>query len=324
MITVKVQSDGAVVDKPLDLHRISDIIQDPAALIWIDVASPTPDDLDLLNEEFGFHHLALEDAIHPRQRARLDEYDTFLAIFFYAIDGTDDTEGEVSLSQLSILAGRNYVVTVHQRPLPALDETSERWRINYERIKRKTSGLLVYSILDAIVDGYLPHVDQLSDRIDALEDAIFERFDITTQQEIFRLKRELLRLRHILSPERDVLNILMRRDTPVFSDTDNRYFQDIYDHLQRVLDSIDTFRDLLASALDSYLTIVSNRLNKVMKTLTASSIILMSMTLVASVYGMNFVHMPELDWRLGYPMALGLMLAIGISLGALFRRIDWL
>jgi magnesium transporter len=121
-----------------------------------------------------------------------------------------------------------------------------------------------------------------------------------------------------------VLNILMRRDTPVFSDTDNRYFQDIYDHLQRVLDSIDTFRDLLASALDSYLTIVSNRLNKVMKTLTASSIILMSMTLVASVYGMNFVHMPELDWRLGYPMALGLMLAIGISLGALFRRIDWL
>jgi magnesium transporter len=324
MITVKVQSNGAVIEKPPDLRRISDIIQDPAALIWIDVVSPTPDDLDLLSEEFEFHPLALEDAVHPRQRARLDEYETFLAIFFYAIDGTQENEGEVGLSQLSIFAGSNYVVTVHDRPLPALDETSERWRVNYERIKGKTAGLLVYSILDAIVDGYLPLVDQLSDRIDALEDAIFQHFDIATQQEIFRLKREMLRLRHVLSPERDVINILMRRDTPIFSDAETRYFQDIYDHLQRVLDSIDTFRDLLSSALDSYLTVVSNRLNKVMKTLTASSIVLMSMTLVAGVYGMNFEHMPELNWLLGYPWALGLMVTIGVSLGVLFKRIDWL
>jgi magnesium transporter len=169
----------------------------------------------------------------------------------------------------------------------------------------------------------LPIADRISDRIDVIEDAVFGRFDANAQQEIFRIKRNLLQMRKVLTPERDVLNVLMRRDTPIFSDETVRYFQDIYDHLLRVLDSIDTYRDLLSSALDSYLSVQSNRMNKVMKTLTASSIILMTVTLVASIYGMNFIHMPELQWRLGYPLALGLMVAIAASLGALFRKIDW-
>jgi len=117
--------------------------------------------------------------------------------------------------------------------------------------------------------------------------------------------------------------VLMRRDTPIFSDETVRYFQDIYDHLLRVLDSIDTYRDLLSSALDSYLSVQSNRMNQVMKTLTASSIILMTVTLVASIYGMNFLHMPELKWHYGYPLVLGLMVTIAATLGALFRKIDW-
>ena len=127
-----------------------------------------------------------------------------------------------------------------------------------------------------------------------------------------------------MAPERDVMNVLVRRESPIFDDVQIVYFQDVYDHILRVTDAVDTYRDLLSSALDASLSVTSNRLNQVMKTLTASSIILMSMTLVASVYGMNFDHMPELHWLFGYPWALGLMTAIGVSVYALFRRIDWL
>ena len=134
----------------------------------------------------------------------------------------------------------------------------------------------------------------------------------------------MLAVRRVLGPERDVMNVLVRRDSPVFGAETIVYFQDVYDHILRVTDAVDSYRDLLSSALDVHLSMTSNRLNQVMKTLTGSSIILMSMTLVASVYGMNFDVMPELDWQLGYAWALGLMTVVGGTLFAVFRRIDWL
>jgi magnesium transporter len=138
------------------------------------------------------------------------------------------------------------------------------------------------------------------------------------------VKKSLLAIRRVVAPERDVLNVLVRRESPVFDGATIVYFQDIYDHLLRVLDAVDTYRDLMSSALDSYLSVTSNRLNQVMKTLPASSIVLMSMTLVASIYGMNFDNIPESHWRLGYYGALALMVLIGAGLGWVFRRIDWL
>jgi magnesium transporter len=322
VIKVRVHAEGAVVDRDLPLDRISDVLAAEGTLLWVDVIAPSGDELDLIEEEFGFHNLAIEDASLIHERPKVDQYDDFLLIIFYAMSHDDSASG-ISLQQLSIFAGANFVVTLHGAELPILDAISDRWQVNHDRIKNHAAGLLVYSILDALVDEYLPVADRISDRIDQIEESIFGRFDATAQQEIFRLKRDLINIRKVLTPERDVLNVLMRRDTPVYNDETVRYFQDIYDHLLRVLDSVDTYRDLLSSALDSHLSVLSNRMNKVMKTLTASSIILMSMTLVAGIYGMNFVHMPELEWSAGYPLALGLMVAIGVSLGALFKRIDW-
>jgi magnesium transporter len=322
MIRVRVHAEGVVVDRDLPLERISNVLESDEALLWVDVIAPTTGDLALVEEEFGFHHLAIEDASLIHERPKVDQYDDFLLIIFYAMS-RDTSPSGFNLQQIAIFAGHNYVVTLHEAELPVLDALDARWQQNHARINNHAAGLLVYSILDTLVDDYLPVIDHISDRIDLIEEAIFDRFDTATQQEIFHLKRDLLQMRKVLAPERDVLNVLMRRDTPVYNDDTLRYFQDIYDHLLRVLDSVDTYRDLLSSALDSYLSVLSNRMNKVMKTLTASSIILMSMTLVASIYGMNFVHIPELRWELGYPMALGLMVAIMLSLGALFKRIDW-
>jgi magnesium transporter len=322
VIKVRVHAEGAVVDRDLPLDRVSDVLAAEGTLLWVDVIAPSGDDLELIEEEFGFHNLAIEDASLIHERPKVDQYDDFLLIIFYAMSHDESVSG-ISLQQLSIFAGANFVVTLHGAELPILEAISDRWQLNHDRIKNHAAGLLVYSILDALVDEYLPVADRISDRIDQIEESIFGRFDATAQQEIFRLKRDLINIRKVLTPERDVLNVLMRRDTPVYNDETVRYFQDIYDHLLRVLDSVDTYRDLLSSALDSHLSVLSNRMNKVMKTLTASSIILMSMTLVAGIYGMNFVHMPELEWVAGYPFALGLMVAIGVSLGALFKQIDW-
>jgi len=316
VITVNVHTNGSSALGDVQLHDISDLLSRPDELIWIDVRSPTEDDLQLLQSEFGFHPLAMEDVARLRQRPKVDLYEGYLLIFFYSL--ARDAESEVVvLTQLGIFVGKNYVVTVHDRPIPELDQTSERWSRNVELIGQRTISLLVYSILDAIVDNYFPILDDL-------EAYVVRTLSNEAQQEIFRLKKELVTIRRVVAPERDVLNVLLRRDLPMFEPAVIAYFQDVYDHIIRVTDAVDTYRDLLSSALEFHLSLASNRLNQIMKTLTASSIILMSMTLIASVYGMNFVHMPELKWHIGYVWALGMMVLVGTSMAALFRRFDWL
>jgi magnesium transporter len=306
----------------IPVSQISEIIKRRDGLLWVDVSDPAPEDERLLAEEFGFHPLAIEDAIRHHQRPKTDIYDDFIFIVFYAL--RCDDAGEVSPAQVALFVGRNYLVTVHPGSLPELEEVRQRWCSNGNHQKRDRIGLLVHAILDTIVDGYFPIVDTISDRIEDVEARIFEQFDPSAQREVFGLKKELLEIRRVVAPGRDALNVLLRRDSPAFDEETFVYLQDVYDHVLRIVDAVDVYRDLLSSALDAYLSVTSNRLNQIMKTLTASSIILMSMTLVASVYGMNFDHMPELRWQLGYAWALGLMVLIGGSLVVLFRRINWL
>jgi hypothetical protein len=210
MITVRLHAEGEILDHDLPLDRISDALAAKHSLVWADVVAPTNEDLSLLEEEFGFHALALEDASLVHERPKVDEYDRFLLIIFYAISGSEGAAA-IELEQISIFAGANFVVTMHGRDLPMLDLIGHRWQANHARIGIHGAGLLVYSILDALVDGYLPVIDQVSDRIDAIEDSIFGRFESAAQQEIFQLKRDLLQMRRVLTPERDVLN----RDRPL-------------------------------------------------------------------------------------------------------------
>jgi magnesium transporter len=322
LITVNVHSNGQVLENDLPLESISDILEKPDQLLWLDVADPTADDLSLLANEFQIHPLAIEDIQLQHQRPKVDFYDSAILIVFYSLQTS--AKKPVALVEIELLVGKNFVITFHEGTISLLGDIRDRWCRNLEEIGDRSTGSLVYSILDAIVDDYFPYIDDLSERVEDLEEQIFQGFRTATQKEIFRLKKELLSVRRVLAPERDVLNVLLRRDNPIFDQTTLVYFQDLYDHVIRVTDAVDTYRDLMSSALDSFLTVTSNRMNQVMKTLTASSIILMSMTLVASIYGMNFDHIPELHWDLGYVWALGLMATIGLSLYGVFRRIDWL
>lgn len=297
-------------------ESISDLIQDSQQIVWLDIQDPTSEDVELLRCEFAFHELALEDVIRREQRPKIDQYEGYYFMVFYAVRrGRHD--------EVNLFIGENYLVTVHTGQVPEIDATVARWRLNADRLGHSVA-VPIYSLLDAIVDGYFPVIDEIAEQVEDIETSLFEPGGRDCQQEVFAIKRELLHLRRVIAPERELLNTLIRRDDPVLGEHTLPYFQDIYDHLIRIMDSIDVAREQLTGLLDAQLSVVSNRLNSVMKRMTALATILMSVNLVASNYGMNFTHMPELAWPYGYAWALGLMVVVGVILTAVFRRIDWL
>jgi magnesium transporter len=186
------------------------------------------------------------------------------------------------------------------------------------------AGLLAYLLIDAIVDDYLPLLDIMSERMDTLEDSIFGEFQAEAIHEIFAIKKKLLYLRRAVAPLRDVFNTMLRREQAIFRREVYVYFQDVFDHLIRVADTIDTLRDMLGSTMDAYLSVSGNRMNMVMKRLTSISTILMSVTLIAGIYGMNFDVMPELKWRFGYVFALLSMVGVGFALYKYLKKVKWI
>lgn len=301
---------------------ISELRENPAITLWLDLSAPSEAEIALLREEFGFHPLAIEDATRPHQRPKVDNYGSYYFVVFYCLD-VDEQTREFCTTPIYLFIGQNYLVTVHNEPIAALQDTLRRWRAPDSSLDQDV-GSLVYGLLDAVVDDYFPMIDLIADRVDELEDSIFSNFDERALQEIFQLKKDLLQLRRVVAPERDVLNVMLRREIRVFDQNDVTYLQDVYDHIVRTTDAIDTYRDLLSSALDSFLSMQSNRLNQIVKVLTITSIVLMSSALVAGIYGMNFRYMPELEWRYGYAWALGLMATIAGGTYIFFRRIGWL
>lgn len=300
---------------------ISDLREHPDHTLWFDITKPSAEDFHKLREEFGFHPLAIEDASRHHQRPKVDSYDNYYFVVFYCMEMNE--QYRLSTSPLYLFIGQNYLVTVHDKPISQIQETVRRWQ-SPESPLGQDVGSLIYALLDAIVDDYFPVMDRLADRVEDLEQQIFGQFDDNALESIFQLKKDLLQIRRVVTPERDVLNVMLRRDIRVFDEHDVTYLQDVYDHIIRVVDAIDTYRDLLASSLDMFLSVQSNQLNQVVKALTITSIVLMSVAVVSGIYGMNFEYMPELHWRYGYLWALGLMVTIAVGVIAFFRRIKWL
>src|SRR5215213_7426679 len=293
-------------------EKIDELIDLPDTFLWLDLQNPQAHELDLLREEFKFHPLAIEDATRHHERPKLEAYDDYYFMVFYALS-YDGAQRRLSGQPLGLFIGSNYIVSVHQGEVGSIDETIKRWQANAAEFGKDAGGLL-YALLDAIVDDYFPVIDQLAERVEDIEEQIFEHYSENALQEVFGLKRDLLNVRRIVAPERDVLNVLIRREVPIFERNSILYLQDVYDHIVRITDSIDTYRDLLSSALDAFLSVQSNRLNQVVKVLTITSIVLMTDALIAGIYGMNFDFMPELRWQYGYPFVLGLMLVLDVAL----------
>jgi magnesium transporter len=303
-------------------EELSDYREVERNVVWADVSDPTSKDFDELAKEFNFHPLSIEDCRNAHQRPKVEEYPGYYFIVLYEAElvGPHD---DLELRELNIFLGQNYLVTVHSRPIRAIETARRLWGEWTDRAEQG-AALLSYLLTDSIVDDYMPLLDVLSDKMDDLEDTIFGDFQPEAIQEIFRIKKQLLFLRRTVAPLRDVFNTMLRREQPIFPRETQVYFQDVFDHIIRVADTIDTLRDMLGSTMDAYLSIQGNRMNMIMKRLTSVATVLMSVTLVAGIYGMNFKYMPELEWRFGYVFALGAMLVIGLVLYFYLRKVKWL
>lgn len=320
--TVCLNSTDKTFLENIAVADISELCLKDQHIVWADVSDPTSEDFEKLAEEFKFHRLSIEDCQHPHQRPKVEEYPGYYFIVLYEVElvGANDN---LELRELNIFLGANYLVTVHSRPIRAVKTGERLWKEWTDRAEHG-AGMLAYLLIDAIVDDYLPLLDILSERMDEIEDQIFGEFKPESMHEIFRIKKQLLYLRRSITPLRDVFNTLLRREQPIFARATHIYFQDVFDHIIRVADTIDTLRDMLSSTMDAYLSVTSNRMNMVMKRLTSIATILMSVTLIAGIYGMNFTFMPELTWKYGYVFALTSIVVVGFGLYLYLRKVKWL
>ncbi len=306
----------------LDRTEIEYLLADDQNVLWLDLERPTDEDLRFLASEFNLHPLALEDAGKQHQRPKIDRYDGMTFIVFYDIDWVEETS-RIDEHELDIFVGRNFLITVHHEPIEEIAEVAIRFQENVAEIERGV-GTLLYSLLDTIVDHYFPVVDQIGACIADLERRVFANRETQGVHDTFALRKELITMRRVVAPERDVLASLARRELPLVGAAVSPYFQDVNDHVVRVTDAIDGYRDLLDTTFDAYQSLNAESTNRVIKTMTAYTIILMAVTLIAGIYGMNFEHMPELGTRFGYPAALLAMLVVGFWLRGYFKRKGWL
>jgi magnesium transporter len=316
--------DGVVSEQPsVDAPALARAAADPSSLLWLDIEDPGPEALELLERGLGLHPLALEDLRKRRQRTKLDAYPgQYVIVAHEALE--DGSDGSPALGELHLIAMAGALVSIHWGASPAVAQVRRLFNSRTPAVADST-GSLLYTLLDTVADAYPPLMDRISERIEGIEDRIIAgESQREALREVLAVKRHLLELRRVIAPLRDVANTLLRRELEVVSIATVPYYQDLYDHLVRVLDSIDLYRDLLAAALDANLAMASNSLNLIVKRLTALTVILMVPTLIAGIYGMNFRFMPELSWPLGYAFALGLMLLAVLGAVAFFRWRDWL
>ncbi|RYG49004.1 magnesium/cobalt transporter CorA [bacterium] len=299
----------------IDADEAARMVRSGGNLVWIDVVSEdTPEARDLLIREFGFHELAVEDALRQDERPGVQEFEDTLFFVMPAWQG--------GVVEVGFFLTKDALVTVAGKTVPALEEWFARWERHPNRFG-KHPAFLAHALVDGIVDGFFPVLDALEDEADELGERVFEG-DSHHLRELLHIKRKLVELRRSLVPARDVLNQLLRRDVGAIPDDARIYFQDVFDHSLRLVEAVDVQRDTLTSLLDVHLSAVSNNLSEVVKRMTVFSTVLMTMALVAGIYGMNFDHMPELHWRFGYLFAIVLMFGLGALVIIGFKVAKWL
>jgi magnesium transporter len=290
-----------------------------AEAVWCDLGVPDEEELAAVGEWFDLHDLALEAALEGNQRPKVEEYADHLLIVFYAVSGKGEQE-------VALFLGRNYLVTAHPDGMAAVDAAKKALLDPNRRKVPPRPDYVCYRILDTIVDGYFDRLDDLDERISVLEDRIFEDPERDTAGKIFNLRREIAHLRRLVGHERDAVNVLAHRESGLISDEMTFYFRDLYDHLIRVADTLDSYRDLLSSALDTYLSTISNSVNDVMKSLTIIATIFLPITFITGFFGMNFVYFPFLRAASPVPFLFTVVLMVATAAGMLlyFRRKGWI
>jgi len=313
--------DGHIEQPPeFNAERLN---EHPEAFHWIDLEDPNVKEATILEDPFHFHPLAIEDCLEDLNYPKVDDYDTYILIVVHAVE-FDEKSGEFMTRELDMFVGPNYLVTHHEGPLKPITTAQELCVRGYNLALPRGVDFLTHQILDQLFENYVPNLNLLEERIETIQSDVFEAIPTDILEEIFDLKRDVNQLRRICAPERELVHRLSRGEFTVIGPKASVYFRDIYDNLYRVVDATYQYHDMIQGLLDAHLSVVSNRLNETMKRLAAMGAVFAAVTVIAGIYGMNFEHMPELKWRYGYPLALGLMVLASGALLYYFRRKEWI
>lgn len=283
---------GQPVQKDLPAEKFRELLQNPEAVLWVDFISEPPESCLPILQDFGFHPLSIDDALQETHVPRLDDWGKYLYIVlnYMNMEPNGDT-WETDVDELDVFLGENYIVTHHDERISAVDDA---WAAcdRDERNLHEGADHILYRIADNLMAGYMPAVEKIDDAIDQIEDQVFDRPSPHTLEKLLALKRVLVAMRRIIIPQREVLNKLARDDYKVIDPKDRVFFRDIYDHLVRLHDLNESLRDLVGSVLDTYLSVINNRMNEVMKTLTVITVLFMPLTFLTGYFGMNFFEPP--------------------------------
>ncbi|HMK56052.1 MAG TPA: magnesium/cobalt transporter CorA [Dissulfurispiraceae bacterium] len=299
--------------------------KDSDSVTWINIEGlHQPEVFEKLGQCYGLHPLVLEDIMATDQRPKMEDFGDYIFIVLKMIT-YDGRNGGPDIEQVSLILGKNFVLSFQEgKAGDVFDPIRQRLRTAKGRIRKMGADYLVYGLMDSIVDNYFGVLEKLGEEIEAIEDRLVADPAPETLRFIHALKRDMIFLRKSVWPLREVIGSLERGESTLVTESTGIYLRDVYDHTIQVIDTIETFRDMLSGMLDIYLSSVSNRLNAVMKVLTVISTIFFPLSFIVGLYGMNFKYMPELEWRWGYPTVLVVMLTIAACMLLLFKRKKWL
>ncbi len=309
-----------------DLTSLADLTvpENTSAVTWINIDGLSDIDiLEEIGERFGVHDLVLEDILDTEQRPKYEDHEDYLFVvmkMIYYYEG----RGEPLVEQVSFILRDRMVISIQERAGDVFTSIRERIRRGRGRVRRRGPDYLLSTLTDAIVDQYFLVMETLGEQVAHVEATILKDPRPTGIQSIHRLRNRVITLRRSIWPLREVISHLLRGEQGIIKESTRPFIRDIYDHTIQVAETLETFRDMLSGLLDVYLSMVSHRMNEIMKVLTIISTLFIPLSFIAGVYGMNFKFMPELEWKLGYPFVLGLMLIVALSFLAFFRKKHWL
>ncbi|HEY3414757.1 MAG TPA: magnesium transporter CorA family protein [Armatimonadota bacterium] len=329
MTQLRIYKTGEGFHEETGIGKLAEYAEGEGSVVWVALQDATPEELTALETVLHLHPMTMEDLDHNEDRPRLRQYDNILSLVFFAVRGLDGADADVDFQPVNVFAGRRFIVSLVTGEMPELDEAYGRWKNNAERLP-SDAGAPMYCVLDTLVDGYFPVIDRLADQVDDVEDQVIASHSATALPAIFALKKSMLRFRRVASAGRDAVNSLVVRDE-VFGRDNLIFLQDVYDHIVRITDSVDTYRDLLSNAMETYLSVTSNllaensnKLNVTMQTLTSWSIIIGSGAVITGVYGMNVEGIPFRHGQHGFVSVMLVMFGVAIALAGLFRRKGWI
>ena len=322
MLTTFLYHKGKSVETNISRSQMLQTLQEKEGLLWMDLEDATEFESDSLVEIFNFHPLAVEDCISDLSHPKVDDYEEYLFLVMHALK--IDPEGKLQTVELDLFLGKNYVVTFHKEPVRSIEQVRDQVRKKPDTFLGHGADLLVHAVLDHLVDNYMPVIEYYDQKIDSIEEEMFNSPAKGYLASVMQVKRDIFALRRTVAPQRDTMNYLTRTPTLFIKPKNMLYFRDIYDHLFRIYGIIEGFHEMIPGILQVYFSNSSHTLNEIMKRMTVLATLTMPSIIIASIYGMNFRHIPELNHPYGYYLSLIAMFLVSVVMLIWMKLKKWI